>query len=137
MRWQGRQESNNVEDRRGQGSSGLRRVPLRGPGGIIILLVVMVAGYYGVDLTPLLDQGVDTAGQSQSYQPSPEEEEMARFSAVALKMTEEAWHDIFQKQGLNYTPPDWFFITAQPRRPAVTGSRPWGLFIVRPTRRFT
>ncbi|MDN6448484.1 MAG: neutral zinc metallopeptidase, partial [Enterobacterales bacterium] len=60
MRWQGRRESDNVEDRRGDstGSSGGLggggfRVP-RGKGGLILLVVVLVAGYYGVDLTPLL-----------------------------------------------------------------------------------
>ncbi|MDU7767486.1 MAG: neutral zinc metallopeptidase, partial [Serratia marcescens] len=41
MRWQGRRESDNVEDRRGQ-SSGLGgggfRVPVRGKGGIVILV---------------------------------------------------------------------------------------------------
>lgn len=58
MRWQGGRESNNVEDRRGQ-SSGLGggfRLPIRGKGGIVLLIVV-VAGYYGVDLTPLLTGG--------------------------------------------------------------------------------
>ncbi len=54
MRWQGRRESNNVEDRRNRpggpslGGPGFR-LP-RGKGGIILLVVVLVAGYYGVDL---------------------------------------------------------------------------------------
>ncbi|MEG2663760.1 MAG: neutral zinc metallopeptidase, partial [Hafnia sp.] len=41
MRWQGRRESDNVEDRRGDstGSSGGFRVP-RGKGGLILLVVV-------------------------------------------------------------------------------------------------
>lgn len=57
MRWQGRRESNNVEDRRNRpdgpslGGPGFR-LP-RGKGGIILLVVVLVAGYYGVDLTGL------------------------------------------------------------------------------------
>ncbi len=52
MRWQGRRESNNVEDRRNRpggpslGGPGFR-LP-RGKGGIILLVVVLVAGYYGV-----------------------------------------------------------------------------------------
>lgn len=106
MRWRGREESSNVEDRRGQGSSGFRSPLLRGPGGIIMLIVVLVAGYYGVDLTPLLTQGGgSTSGQSQPYQGTPEEQEMAKFTAVALKMTEDAWQEIFQQSGRVYTPP--------------------------------
>ena len=58
MRWQGRRESDNVEDRRNSsggpsmGGPGFR-LP-SGKGGLILLLVVLVAGYYGVDLTGLM-----------------------------------------------------------------------------------
>ncbi|STS84305.1 YpfJ protein, zinc metalloprotease superfamily [Klebsiella pneumoniae] len=60
MRWQGRRESDNVEDRRGQsgspfggGGGGGFRLP-SGKGGIVLLIIVLVAGYYGVDLTGML-----------------------------------------------------------------------------------
>lgn len=58
MRWQGRRESDNVEDRRNSsggpsmGGPGFR-LP-SGKGGLILLIVVLVAGYYGVDLTGLM-----------------------------------------------------------------------------------
>jgi len=66
MRWQNRRESNNVEDRRQEGGgSGGGGLPIGGKGRLILLLVVMVAGYYGVDLSPLLD---DPAPQSQTPQ---------------------------------------------------------------------
>lgn len=63
MRWQGRRESDNVEDRRNSsggpsmGGPGFR-LP-SGKGGLILLIVVLVAGYYGVDLTGFDDR---TAG---------------------------------------------------------------------------
>ena len=57
MRWQDRGESSNVEDRRGRSSGGLRGLPVRGKGGALLLLVVIVAGFYGIDLTPLLTGG--------------------------------------------------------------------------------
>ena len=55
MRWQGRKESSNIEDRRGSGGG-------RGTGifGIIILLV---GAYYGVDLSGLVGTP-DFSGQS-------------------------------------------------------------------------
>ena len=61
MRWQDLEESSSVEDRRGMGgmrrSGGLRTrggIPLRGKTGLAVVIVVLVAGYYGIDLTPLL-----------------------------------------------------------------------------------
>ena len=59
MRWQGRRESDNVEDRRSDsgsplgGGGGGFRIP-SGKGGIVLLIIVLVAGYYGVDLTGML-----------------------------------------------------------------------------------
>lgn len=67
MRWQGRRESDNVEDRRGQsgspfggGGGGGFRLP-SGKGGIVLLIIVLVAGYYGVDLTGMLNRRTDAA----------------------------------------------------------------------------
>lgn len=104
MRWQNRSESSNVEDRRGQ-SSGFGGIPLRGKAGVIVLLVVMVAGYYGIDLTPLLTGADVTSSTQQNYVPTQEEQEMARFSSVALKMTEDAWTGIFREMGRTYKAP--------------------------------
>ncbi len=67
MRWQGRRESDNVEDRRGQsgspfggGGGGGFRLP-SGKGGIVLLIIVLVAGYYGVDLTGDVGKRTDAA----------------------------------------------------------------------------
>ena len=50
MRWQGRRESSNVEDRRssGGGFGGGR------PTGIFGLIIILVGAYYGVDLSGLV-----------------------------------------------------------------------------------
>lgn len=107
MRWQDKEGSSNVEDRRGQssGRAGLGGIPLRGKAGVVIFLVVMVAGYYGIDLTPLLTGDVSGTTTSAPYKPTPQEEEMARFTAVALKTTEETWDTIFREAGQQYDPP--------------------------------
>ncbi|MDD7442125.1 MAG: neutral zinc metallopeptidase, partial [Sutterellaceae bacterium] len=49
MRWQNRDSSSNVEDHRGESSGGGFRggIPIRGKGGIALLIIVLVAGYYG------------------------------------------------------------------------------------------
>lgn len=106
MRWRNRDESTNVEDRRGrQQGGGMGGIPLKGKAGIVVFLIVMVAGYYGIDLTPLLTGGDQGTVTTQPYTPSAEEQEMARFTSVALKTTEDAWEGVFRKMGRNYSPP--------------------------------
>jgi predicted metalloprotease len=98
MRWQGRERSNNIEDRRRAGSRGVAA------GGGIGLLAVLAIGYFlGVDVTPFLQQG------QQSYGPDVELTEAdiqaGEFVSVVLNDTEEVWSGIFQQQiGRPYTP---------------------------------
>lgn len=109
MRWQNREESTNVEDRRGSRSGGLRGVPVGGKGGALLLLVVIVAGFYGIDLTPLLTGGdMGSAVSVPAGAPaatSKQEQELARFTSVALKTTEDTWGKVFRRSGKNYPPP--------------------------------
>ena len=53
MRWQGRRESSNVEDRRGSSGGGFGG---KG-GGIVGLLIILVGAYFGVDLSGVVDSG--------------------------------------------------------------------------------
>lgn len=107
MRWQDRQGSNNVEDRRGSsGPRGMINLP-RGKTGLAILAVVMVAGYFGIDLTPILEFGSDPVilQRSAPYQPTQQEQQLAKFSSVALKTTEDTWSKLFANSGKRYIPP--------------------------------
>ena len=110
MRWQGRRESDNVEDRRndspGMGGGGGRQIRLpRGKGGIILLIVVAVAGYYGYDLTALLEGSTPVTQQQQRPVNSAQDNEDAKFTKVILATTEETWDTLFQKMGKQYVPP--------------------------------
>ncbi|KAA9000141.1 neutral zinc metallopeptidase [Affinibrenneria salicis] len=106
MRWQGHRESDNVEDRRGQsGGGGGMRIPLRGKSGLVLLIIVLVAGYYGVDLTPLLS-GEPMSGQpGTSRNVSPQDEEAAKFTSVIFAMTEETWQEQFNRMGKTWRAP--------------------------------
>nr|WP_304187796.1 neutral zinc metallopeptidase [Hafnia alvei] len=136
MRWQGRRESDNVEDRRGDstGSSGGLggggfRVP-RGKGGLILLVVVLVAGYYGVDLTPLLN-GESPVGQTQTQSQqvnSPEDNQMAKFTSVILASTEDTWSQLFQKMGKQYQDPKLVLYRGATRTGCGTGQSVMGPF---------
>lgn len=103
MRWQNKRESTNIEDRRSQTSSQLGNVPLRGKSGLIVFIIILVAGYYGVDLTGLLNSTTVTpTDQSVSY--SQEDEEATRFTSVILASTEDYWSQEFHRLGKSYTP---------------------------------
>ena len=136
MRWQGRRESDNVEDRRGDSTgssgglgSGGFRVP-RGKGGLILLVVVLVAGYYGVDLTPLLN-GEAPVGQTQTQSQqvnSPEDNQMAKFTSVILASTEDTWSQLFQKMGKQYQDPKLVLYRGATRTGCGTGQSVMGPF---------
>lgn len=103
MRWQDRRESNNVEDRRQQGGGG--GIPIGGKGRLILLVVVMVAGYYGVDLSPLLNEPASQTPPQRQEMSQPAKDPLARFTSVILASTEDAWGEIFQQSGNRYQAP--------------------------------
>ncbi|MBQ4671380.1 neutral zinc metallopeptidase [Aeromonas dhakensis] len=103
MRWQDRRESNNVEDRRQQGGGG--GIPIGGKGRLILLVVVMVAGYYGVNLSPLLNEPASQTPPQRQEMSQPAKDPLARFTSVMLASTEDAWGEIFQQSGNRYQAP--------------------------------
>lgn len=105
MRWQNRAGSDNVEDRRGRGGVPLRGMPVGGKTGAILLIAVLVAGYFGFDLTPILNMvgGGGTQLSMPARQSSPNDE-LARFTSVTLKTTEDTWEHIFRDAGRQYAP---------------------------------
>lgn len=103
MRWQDRRESNNVEDRRQQGGGG--GIPIGGKGRLILLVVVMVAGYYGVDLSPMLNEPASQTPPQRQEMSQPAKDPLARFTSVMLASTEDAWGEIFQQSGSHYQAP--------------------------------
>ncbi|MDE7242135.1 neutral zinc metallopeptidase [Desulfovibrio sp.] len=108
MRWQNQQQSSHVEDRRGRSPMAFRGMPIGGKAGAILLLVVLVAGYYGYDLTPLLGgMGGDVAQVSSPRRAGTGsgDDELARFASVTLKSTEDTWDHIFRASGKRYDPP--------------------------------
>lgn len=127
MRWKDLKESSNVEDRRGK-MSGLGGLPLRGKFGILLFIIVIVAGYYGVDLSPLVTGGANISGPSESYQPTEAEQEMAHFSSVALKTTEDVWQELFEKTGKTYTPPTLVLYTGETQTTCGYGQSAMGPF---------
>ena len=83
MRWSGRRESGNVEDRRGMGP----RVAMGGGLGLVVLVVALLLGKNPGDL--LNNLGTQTQQVSDSpVETSPHEEELRHFVGVVLGDTE-------------------------------------------------
>ena len=99
MKWQGRQGSGNIEDRRGMSTG---RMALGGGiGTIVIILVVMLLGG---DPSQLLDS-MQGGSETEQISTTAEEDQMAQFVSVVLKDTETIWDKIFKQSGASYRQP--------------------------------
>ena len=103
MKWQGRRQSDNVEDRRGKGG-GRGMMIGGGLGTVVIALIVMFLG--GDPLAVLNNSGV-MQGQAQTEQRQLTEEELKTYEFVRMVTaeTEETWMEIFEEHGLEYRKP--------------------------------
>ncbi|MBW8370127.1 MAG: neutral zinc metallopeptidase [Thiobacillus sp.] len=103
MRWERGRRSDNIEDRRGMRVSGKG---LAG-GGIGAIILALVAMYFGVDPSVVLNQAgnVAPAQQEQPVVFSPEEERLKEFMSVVLADTEDVWGALFRGSGQRYQQP--------------------------------
>lgn len=102
MRWKGRRESSNVEDRRGMSFKGKGMVG----GGIGTIAIVLVVLLLGGDPTSILQNvQLDDQTTNTNYTETAEEKELAQFVGVVLAETESVWHAIFKEDGSNYREP--------------------------------
>jgi len=99
MKWAGRRESGNVEDRRGM-SAGRMVVG----GGLGTIVVIVIATLFGADPRQLLNQ-ISTQPTDQSAQIDPHQEELKHFVSVVLADTEDIWGQLFAQQGSTYQKP--------------------------------
>ena len=115
MRWEDERQSDNVEDRRGQGG-GFGGVGMRRGGiGIGAILVALVGGWM-LGINPLeilgLIGGIDGGSVVQAPAPSsPGQHGVSpadpggRFVSTILASTEDTWTEVFRQAGAKYRPP--------------------------------
>jgi predicted metalloprotease len=105
MKWLGRRQSDNVEDRRGV--SGGKVALGGGVIGIIILLLNVFGGETGQTVGNVLEQ-MQGGQQTQTEAAAPlskEDEEMGNFVRVILADNEDIWSKIFTEHGITYKNP--------------------------------
>ena len=109
MLWRGRDESQNVEDRRGMGRGGL---VIGGGAGTIVLAIVWML--LGGDPRTILNQTQTVSTQPATVPGAPNtppSDDEGQFVAVVLKDTEDVWTRLFQEAGRTYTAPKLVLFT--------------------------
>lgn len=104
MKWFGRRQSDNMEDRRGV--SGGKIVA---GGGIIGLIILALNMFMGGDNSAVLNeinnQLQEQGGSGEKMELSARDKEMGEFVATVLADTEDVWTKIFNENGLTYEEP--------------------------------
>ena len=105
MRWRTGRKSRNIEDRRR-----IRMPHKAAGGGIGIIVIALIAMYFGVDPTVILNQQSSTTSSVSTHTTSkpisPADNQLADFVSVVLADTEDTWHTLFNKMGKTYREPN-------------------------------
>ncbi|MGI9472919.1 MAG: KPN_02809 family neutral zinc metallopeptidase [Rubripirellula sp.] len=115
MKWQGRRQSDNVEDRRG--SAGKTVVG----GGIFMVIIAIVVMLLGGDPKPLMQAQQQQAqraragqgGAPQQGELSERDVERGEFVGTVLADSEDVWNRLFEQSGLRYEEPKLELFTQQ------------------------
>ncbi|MFM8953009.1 MAG: neutral zinc metallopeptidase [Planctomycetaceae bacterium] len=101
MRWEGRRQSQNVEDRRSVG----QQVVVGG--GLLTLVLMIVMMFLGVDPMQLARVAPELAAPQQQQAPAkPVNDKMTQFIKTVLADNEDVWSSLFpQVFGKRYQPP--------------------------------
>ena len=100
MRWEGRRQSENVEDRRGIGG------PVLVGGGLITLLLMVAMMFLGFDPQQVAQIVPDLGAAQQQAPAQPINDEMTKMVKVVLADNEDVWGRLFPKHFRGrYAPP--------------------------------
>jgi predicted metalloprotease len=115
MRWQGNRESDNVEDRRGEGGGGFGFGGIHlGIGGIVLVVIGgWLFGYNPLTVLSLLsgDGAPQSTNVSSDQAPPAANDPLKHFVATILASTEDVWTAIFAQSGRSYQPPHLVLFT--------------------------
>ena len=100
MKWKGRRQSDNVEDRRGMSGNG----KVIAGGGAIAIVFFLVKMFFP-EVAPFVDtiqqsQGAQQTEQVEQRELTPEEKEMGEFVSTVFADTEDIWTKIFEENNL-------------------------------------
>lgn len=126
MKLNGRRESTNVEDRRGT----VGKAAGMGLGGIAVvaLLTLLMGGNLG-DVFQVVMQNAGSQTAAAQYEPTAENEALAKFSRQILASTEDVWSRYFADNGLgSYRAPTLVLYTGSTSTSCGQGQAAMGPF---------
>ncbi len=100
MKWMGRRESGNVEDRRGMSGG-----KLAAGGGIIGVIVLLINLLGGGDMGSVLNGLQEAAPATEQVELSEEDKKLGKMVRVIVADTEDVWNKIFAENGQDYREP--------------------------------
>jgi len=113
MKWQGRRQSGNLDDRRG-----MSKGKLAAGGGIVVTIIVIALNFFGGEtgqqLAPIVEQlgNSQTVQQTEQRELTAQEKEMGNFMATVLADTEDVWNQIFTQNNIgDYKEPTMVLFT--------------------------
>lgn len=105
MKWEGRRQSDNLEDRRGMGNTG-KVIAGGGALGLIFLLVQLFLGGDSAQVAQALENQLNqNTQQQQAVELTAEEKVVGQFISTVLASTEDTWHRVFREKGMTYHEP--------------------------------
>ena len=111
MKWSGRRQSDNMEDRRGM-SSGGKTILGGGLIGVVILLLNVFGGENGQMVGNILQQTQGSQpAQTEARELTAKEKEEGQFINAILVDTEDVWSKIFEENNLQYKNPKLVLFT--------------------------
>ena len=133
MKWEGRRQSNNVEDRRGLRGGGGKLIAGGGIIGVIVLLLQLFGGETGQQVASVVNQVAGGAQQggapTEQVDLTPEQKKIGDFTATVLADTEDVWQKIFSENSLGtYEDPKLVLFTSQVNTGCGTASSAVGPF---------
>jgi predicted metalloprotease len=125
MRWEGRRQSQNVEDRRSQGAA-----PMMVGGGLLTLILMIALMFLGVDPMQVARMAPEIAAPAPQKAPSkPQNDELSQFVRVVLADNEDVWSRLFPPNfSGRYAPPTLVLFTGQVRSACGMASAAAGPF---------
>ncbi len=108
MKWSGRRQSDNVEDRRSISGKGIA-----GIGGIGAIIIAVIAFFITKDPSQLLDTLQQSGVQQEqlSAEDQAHQDSLASFISVVLADTEDVWAKLFNEMGKTYQMPKLVMFT--------------------------
>jgi len=124
MKWMGRRESGNVEDRR-SGRGGL--AVGGGLAAVIAVVFALLTGQNPLELIGMAQQG-GSSSQGTELSTEIKDDPNSHFVAVVLAETEDVWDSVFTAQNLQYQKPVLTLFSAQVRSGCGAASSSTGPF---------